>query len=127
MLRNHCPASVIPHCNLALEIGFDTCKGDRKAEGIPHTGICNHVPNDFKAIVLGFYRKADALFDVRDRRTRKGIAGLDLPCFTGGTPSLDEIEFKPLDKRRLVKYASKYPSTVRNTLTHSLAFEHFAE
>ncbi len=26
MLRNHCPASVIPHRILALEIGFDTCK-----------------------------------------------------------------------------------------------------
>ncbi len=45
---------------------------------------------------------------------------------TGVKPSLDEIEFKPVDKQKLVKYASKYPGTVRNVLTHSLAFEHFA-
>ncbi len=44
----------------------------------------------------------------------------------GLTPSLDEIEFKSIDKQRLAKYAIKYPGTVRNTLMHSLAFEHFA-
>jgi predicted transcriptional regulator of viral defense system len=44
----------------------------------------------------------------------------------GLKPSLDEIEFKSIDKQKLVKYASKYPGTVRNVLVHSLAFEHFA-
>ena len=44
----------------------------------------------------------------------------------GLKPSLDEVEFKSIDKQRLSKYAIKYPSTVRNVLTHSLAFEHFA-
>jgi predicted transcriptional regulator of viral defense system len=44
----------------------------------------------------------------------------------GLKPSLDEIEFKPIDKQKLAKYASKYPGTVRNALMHSLAFEHFA-
>jgi predicted transcriptional regulator of viral defense system len=44
----------------------------------------------------------------------------------GIAPNLDEIEFKSLDKKKLVKYASKYPGTVRNTLMHPLAFEHFA-
>lgn len=44
----------------------------------------------------------------------------------GLKPSLDEIEFKSLDKQKLAKYAVKYPGTVRNTLMHSLAFEHFA-
>src|SRR5713226_9134001 len=44
----------------------------------------------------------------------------------GLTPSLDEIDFKPVDKQKLIKYADKYPGTVRNTLMHSLAFEHFA-
>jgi hypothetical protein len=44
----------------------------------------------------------------------------------GLTPSLDEIEFKSIDKQRLAKYAIKYPGTVRNTLMHSLAFEHFS-
>jgi predicted transcriptional regulator of viral defense system len=44
----------------------------------------------------------------------------------GLKPSLDEIEFSSIDKQKLAKCASKYPSTVRNTLMHSLAFEHFA-
>jgi predicted transcriptional regulator of viral defense system len=45
---------------------------------------------------------------------------------TGANPTLDEIDSKVLDKQKLVKYADKYPGTVRNVLTHSLAFEHFA-
>ena len=44
----------------------------------------------------------------------------------GLKPSLDEIEFNSIDKQRLANYESKYPGTVRNTLMHSLAFEHFA-
>jgi len=44
----------------------------------------------------------------------------------GLTPNLDEIQFKSVDKQKLVKYAKKYPGTVRNTLLKSLAFEHFA-
>lgn len=43
----------------------------------------------------------------------------------GLTPSLDEIEFKAIDKQKLAKYARKYPGTVQNTLMRSLAFEHF--
>ncbi len=45
---------------------------------------------------------------------------------TGLTPALDEIDFKPIDKQKLVKYAAKYPGTVRDVLVHSLALEHFA-
>ena len=45
----------------------------------------------------------------------------------GLTPSLDEIEFKAIDKQKLAKYTVKYPGTVQNSLMHSLAFEHFAE
>lgn len=44
----------------------------------------------------------------------------------GLTPNLDEIQFKSVDKQKLVKYAKKYPGTVRDALLHSLAFEHFA-
>jgi hypothetical protein len=43
----------------------------------------------------------------------------------GLTPALDEIDFKPTDKQKLVNYAAEYPGTVRELLTHSLAFEHF--
>jgi len=44
----------------------------------------------------------------------------------GIRPSLDEIEFKSVSKKKLAEYASKFPGSVRNVLTHSLAFEHFA-
>jgi predicted transcriptional regulator of viral defense system len=44
----------------------------------------------------------------------------------GSRPSLDEIEFKFASKEKLVRYASKFPGSVRNVLTHSLAFEHFS-
>jgi predicted transcriptional regulator of viral defense system len=44
----------------------------------------------------------------------------------GLTPHLDEIELQGLDKQKLVKYVDKFPRTVRNALTSSLAFEHFA-
>lgn len=45
----------------------------------------------------------------------------------GGTrPSLDEIEFKSVSKEKLLEYARRFPGSVRNVLTHSLAFEHFA-
>jgi predicted transcriptional regulator of viral defense system len=44
----------------------------------------------------------------------------------GIRPSLDEIELKSVSKQKLVEYASKFPGSVRNVLTHSLAFEHFA-
>jgi len=48
-------------------------------------------------------------------------------CLQGGIrPSLDEIEFKSVSKTKLAEYASKFPGSVRNVLTHSLAFEHFA-
>jgi predicted transcriptional regulator of viral defense system len=45
---------------------------------------------------------------------------------SGLTPRLDEIELQSLDKQKLVKYANKYPGTVRKAPTNSLAFEHFA-
>jgi len=44
----------------------------------------------------------------------------------GIRPSLDELELKSVSKQKLVEYASKFPGSVRNVLTHSLAFEHFA-
>jgi len=45
---------------------------------------------------------------------------------TGLKSNLDEIEFQSISKQKLAKYVSKYPGTVQNTLTYSLAFEHFA-
>jgi predicted transcriptional regulator of viral defense system len=44
----------------------------------------------------------------------------------GARPTLDELDFKPVDKKKLIKYTEKYPDTVRTVLTRSLAFEHFA-
>jgi hypothetical protein len=43
----------------------------------------------------------------------------------GSKPSLDELEFKSVSKKKLVEYASKFPGSVRKVLTHWLAFEHF--
>jgi predicted transcriptional regulator of viral defense system len=44
---------------------------------------------------------------------------------SGARPSLDELDFQAVDKKKLVKYAEKYPDTVRTLLARSLAFEHF--
>jgi len=33
----------------------------------------------------------------------------------------NEIDFKLVDKQKLVKYADEYPGTVRSTLIHSFA------
>jgi hypothetical protein len=38
--------------------------------GYPVETIVNYLPNDFKTIVLGLCRKADALFEICDCRTR---------------------------------------------------------
>jgi hypothetical protein len=57
---------------------------------------------------------------------RRYCLGVYLTLQSGLTPHLDEIELHSLDKQKLVKYANKYPGTVRNALANSLAFEHFA-
>lgn len=44
----------------------------------------------------------------------------------GLTPTLDEIDFKHVEKQKLIKYAAQFPGSVRKALTHSLAFEDFA-
>jgi hypothetical protein len=75
----------------------------------------------------GFVEKQTRYSKYRIAEPEKAL--LDWVYFTlqsGLTPRLDEIELKSLDKQKLVKYANKYPGTVRNALTNSLAFEHFA-
>jgi predicted transcriptional regulator of viral defense system len=44
----------------------------------------------------------------------------------GLTPHLDEFTIKSIDKQKLGNYAAEYPSTVRNVVAHSVAFEHSA-
>jgi predicted transcriptional regulator of viral defense system len=44
----------------------------------------------------------------------------------GARPSLDELDFKPVDRKKLAQYMEKYPDTVRTVLMRSLAFEQFA-
>jgi predicted transcriptional regulator of viral defense system len=97
-------------------------------------------PNRYKTPEFAIqYRKiSEELFwGFIEKRTRYGSykiaesekALLDwiyLSLQTGLTPYLDEIDFKPVDKRKLTNYAEKYPESVRDTLLHSLAFEHFA-
>jgi hypothetical protein len=75
----------------------------------------------------GFVEKQTRYSKYRIAEPEKALLDwIYLTLQSGLTPRLDEIELKSIDKRKLVKYAAKYPGTVRKTLLHSLAFEHFA-
>jgi predicted transcriptional regulator of viral defense system len=75
----------------------------------------------------GFVEKQTRYSKYRIAEPEKALLDwIYLTLQSGLTPHLDELELKSIDKRRLVKYADKYPRTVRNALLHSLAFEHFA-
>jgi len=74
----------------------------------------------------GFVEKQTRYAKYRIAEPEKALLDwIYLTLQNGATPRLDEIEFQLLDKQKLVKYAAKFPKTVRNTLTNSLAFEHF--
>jgi predicted transcriptional regulator of viral defense system len=80
-----------------------------------------------KRLFWGFVEKQTRYSKYRIAEPEKALLDwIYLSLQTGLTPHLDEIDFKAVDKQKLVKYAGKYPGTVRNLLTHSLAFEHFA-
>ena len=80
-----------------------------------------------KRLFWGFVEKQTRYSKYAIAEPEKALLDWIYLCLqTGVTPSLDEIEFKFVDKQKLIKYAGKYPGTVRNVLTHSLAFEHFA-
>jgi predicted transcriptional regulator of viral defense system len=80
-----------------------------------------------KKLFWGFVEKQTRYSKYRIAEPEKALLDwIYLSLQTGLTPHLDEIDFKVVDKQKLVKYADKYPGTVRNTLMHSLAFEHFA-
>jgi len=75
----------------------------------------------------GFVEKQTRYAKYRIAEPEKALLDwIYLSLQTGRRPYLDEIDFKPVDKRQLSKYADKFPETVRATLLHSLAFEHFA-
>lgn len=75
----------------------------------------------------GFVEKQTRYSKYRIAEPEKALLDwIYLTLQSGLTPRLDEIELHALDKQKLVKYADKYPKTVRNALTSSLAFEHFA-
>jgi predicted transcriptional regulator of viral defense system len=80
-----------------------------------------------KRLFWGFVEKQTRYSKYRIAEPEKALLDwIYLSLQTGLTPHLDEIDFKGVDKQKLVNYAGKYPGTVRNALTHSLAFEHFA-
>jgi len=80
-----------------------------------------------KRLFWGFVEKQTRYSKYRIAEPEKALLDWIYLCLqTGVTPSLDEIDFNPVDKQKLIKYADKYPGTVRNALMHSLAFEHFA-
>jgi len=75
----------------------------------------------------GFVEKQTRYSKYRIAEREKALLDwIYLTLQSGLTPHLDKLELKSIDKRKLVKYADKYPRTVRNALLHSLAFEHFA-
>jgi predicted transcriptional regulator of viral defense system len=75
----------------------------------------------------GFIEKQTRYAKYRIAEAEKALLDwVYLTLQNGLTPHLDEIELRSLDKQKLVNYATKYPGTVRNALTNSLAFEHFA-
>src|SRR6266566_4794051 len=80
-----------------------------------------------KRLYWGFVEKQTRYSKYAIAEPEKALLDWVYLCLqTGVAPSLDEIDFNPVDKQKLIKYADKYPGTVRNALTHSLAFEHFA-
>jgi len=80
-----------------------------------------------KHLFWGFVEKQTRYSKYRIAEPEKALLDwIYLTLQSGLTPRLDEIELQALDKQKLVKYADKYPKTVRSALTSSLAFEHFA-
>lgn len=80
-----------------------------------------------KHLFWGFIEKQTFYAKYRIAEAEKALLDwVYLTLQSGLTPHLDEIELRSVDKQKLVKYATKYPGTVRNALTNSLAFEHFA-
>jgi predicted transcriptional regulator of viral defense system len=80
-----------------------------------------------KRLFWGFVEKQTRYSKYRIAEPEKALLDwIYLSLQTGLRPHLDEIDFKRVDKQKLAKYAAKYPGTVRTTLMHSLAFEHFA-
>jgi len=80
-----------------------------------------------KRLFWGFFEKQTRYSKYAIAEPEKALLDWIYLCLqTRVTPSLYEIEFNPVNKQKLIKYADKYPGTVRNVLTHSLAFEHFA-
>jgi predicted transcriptional regulator of viral defense system len=75
----------------------------------------------------GFVEKETRYAKYRIAEPEKGLLDwIYLTLQSGLTPHLDEIQLQSLDKQKLIKYAAKYPGTVWNALTNSLACEHFA-
>jgi hypothetical protein len=75
----------------------------------------------------GFVEKQTRYSKYRIAESEKALLDwVYLTLQSGLTPHLYEIELRSVDKQKLVKYAHKYPGTVRNALTNSLAFQHFA-
>jgi predicted transcriptional regulator of viral defense system len=73
----------------------------------------------------------------QEKQTRYGYYKLAEPekalldwiylCLQEGVkPPVDELNMKPINRSKLIQYASRYPSTVLNFLVHAIAMEEFA-
>jgi predicted transcriptional regulator of viral defense system len=99
--------------------------GNAKEYRTPEFAISFRTISD--RLFWGFVEKQTRYSKYRIAEPEKALLDwVYLTLQSGLTPRLDEIELKSIDKRKLIKYADKYPGTVRNALLHSLAFEHFA-
>jgi hypothetical protein len=80
-----------------------------------------------KRLFWGFIEKQTRYSKYRIAEPEKALLDwIYLSLQAGHTPTLDEIDFKRIDKPKLIKYAGEFPGSVSRTLTHSLAFDHFA-
>lgn len=104
-----------------------TCVTLGKANNYKTPEFAIQFRNISKELFWGFIEKQTRYAKYRIAEPEKALLDwIYLSLQTGLKPYLDEIDFKPIDKRKLAKYADKYPQTVQNSLLHSLAFEHFA-
>ena len=120
--------SALSHCGLSTQSSVAlTCVTTGKPKEFATAAFAITFRTISKRLYWGFIEKQTRYSKYAIAEPEKAVLDWIYLTLQGGlTPSLDEIEFKVIDKQKLAKYAVKYPGTVRNTLMHSLAFEHFA-
>jgi predicted transcriptional regulator of viral defense system len=77
-----------------------------------------------KGLFWGYVEKRSRYSNYNIAEPEKALLDwLYLSLQSGLSPSLDEVVLKSLNRGKIAQYLDKYPSTVRNILVNSLAFE----